>query len=234
METEVVLGALAIGLLAVAVLPVADAIVALVALALSAWMAVGIATAADAGVAATPFEVVAWACAGALFARAFSERTLAIGVPVLVGAIDLAAVGGVLGPVGSAAPTEFPGAGDPLSLALPGATLLSPTVAVVAVVYLAAAAVWTRRLAPDASPHWSVGGPVALAAVPAVGVTLASATDRAVPVVALVAVVALVLQGLQLRAARGAGPTDAHRTGPAVAAGPRDAPPSGTVSGPHD
>ncbi len=199
MDVEATLGALAIGLLAVAVAPMADALVALVLLALAAALALGIAAAADAGVAATPFEVVGWACAGALFARVFAERALAIGVPLLVGAIDIASLGGVLGDPGSSVPAEIAGPGDPLSFALPGATLTSPLVEVTLVVFLAASAVWARRLAPASGRGWSLGAPLALAVVPAVAVLIASGTDRAVPAVALLGVVALAIQAAQLR-----------------------------------
>lgn len=202
MDVEATLGALAIGLLAVAVAPMADALVALVLLAISAALALGIAAAADAGVAATPFEVVAWASAGALFARVFAERALAIGVPLLVGAIDVASVGGILGPPGSSVPVEVPGGGDPLSFALPGTGLASPVVEVTLVVFLAASAVWARRLARGPGRTWSLGAPLALALVPAIAVLVASSTDRAVPSVALLGVVALAVQGTQLHTGR--------------------------------
>lgn len=198
MDVAATLGALGIGLVALAVVPLADSRLALALVSLSAALAMGAAEAADAAVAATPFEVLAYGCAGAVFARVFEGRALAVGVPLLIGAIDIAALEGPVGDRGSAAPSSFPEGGDPLTLALPETGLTSPLVEVTVVVFLVASAVWARRLAPTPSRAWTAGAPLALAVVPAIGVAIASATDRALPLVALVGLVALAIQAAQL------------------------------------
>ena len=83
-------------------------------------------------VGATPAEIVLWGATGVLFARVFALGPLVVAVPVLLAGIELAAGTGTGGPAG---------AGDPLTLAVPGGRGLGLT----ELVFAAAYAAWAHR-----------------------------------------------------------------------------------------
>ncbi len=82
---------------------------------------------------ATPPELLMWGAVGVLFARVFALGPLVVAVPLLLAGIELAA--------GGSGAVAVAGAGDPLTLALPGARSLELT----AFVFAAAYATWAVR-----------------------------------------------------------------------------------------
>ncbi len=133
--------------------------IAVLLLAAGAGLLTALADAAGAGMLATPVEAAFWGALGVVFARVFRAGPLVIGVPLLMGCIDLA-LGGPDGP----AP-----AGDPLTLGLPaGGRILATEMA------LAAAAWWWAGNVPGLRPR-------AGRAAVALGLALAVGAGRAVP-----------------------------------------------------
>jgi hypothetical protein len=125
----------------------ADAPLALVPAVVGAGLLVAVLDAAGAASSATPFEAVLYGCAGVAFAVALETPLLALGLPLFVGAIDVAVT---LAGGGSGIFTlATPHGGDALALDLPdwgtglSAARLSPPDVLFFGVFLA----YARRLA---------------------------------------------------------------------------------------
>jgi hypothetical protein len=176
-------GLAAVMVCVVAVVPLTDVPPLAVLVAIGAFLLVAGLNAADVGAAATPVEAIAYAAGGGLFAVALLAPSLALALPVFVGAVDAVSTlaGGLSEMLAEAGRTQ---PGDPLSLELPdwGNGLPAGRLGVSDAVFAGVFLVFARRfgLRPVAT---AVGLWAAMVAAVALKVWL----DRTIPVLPLMA-----------------------------------------------